>query len=510
MAEVQEKEYIGMTIGPIFDTINLTSSPAALWAASYMFSSLTRFICEVLTEKGVPSKNIVSPYYDKDAKLLNKNDGVGLFHDRIVFCTEGVADVPDMAAVRNNAIDKLCTAFGFAGDDVAYIKEYVKVSWVKYRATNAIDAGAKALDCLELAKSFVFKEEQNPILSLFVNAKEEKDTPIEEQEMVGKNEAVKKLTKSFNNFQLRKGSRNVLKSLEDIVKTGSGFKKFKYYAMVRSDGDNMSQIIRSLKDDGEVTDYSETCLKYCSAVAEAVGEYGGVTIYSGGDDLLAILPCEKDGTTVFDFVSKVNGLFNKNFEKYHKPTSLSFGITIAYYKFPLYEALDASYSLLTGVAKKLKNCMAVNLQKHAGQSEGLIISNAALDDWIKYQKQTAAKAVVNGKKDENDKEENKNEILLSAMHKLEKFKRAFKAAKDKPTIQNLFVNTFDAAAHENNVFVHETLPELFHFLQCLEGYGGSRIYAFNEKGIIKDDAVLIMYYALRILKFFVEKDGGKE
>ena len=38
------KKYIGITIGPIFDTIQDASSPAAMWFTSFLFSDLTRRI----------------------------------------------------------------------------------------------------------------------------------------------------------------------------------------------------------------------------------------------------------------------------------------------------------------------------------------------------------------------------------------------------------------------------------------------------------------------------------
>lgn len=34
---MEKNKYIAVTIGPIFDTVNLASSLSALWAASYMF-----------------------------------------------------------------------------------------------------------------------------------------------------------------------------------------------------------------------------------------------------------------------------------------------------------------------------------------------------------------------------------------------------------------------------------------------------------------------------------------
>ena len=45
------KEYIGITIGPIFDTILDASSPAAMWFTSFLFSDLTRRICDKISKE---------------------------------------------------------------------------------------------------------------------------------------------------------------------------------------------------------------------------------------------------------------------------------------------------------------------------------------------------------------------------------------------------------------------------------------------------------------------------
>ena len=89
-------KYIGITIGPIFETINMAGTPAALWAASYMFSMLSKTVCETLVEKGVAEEDIIAPYYKKGDPLLSKNDGIGLFHDRIVF-RSGNFDITEFA-----------------------------------------------------------------------------------------------------------------------------------------------------------------------------------------------------------------------------------------------------------------------------------------------------------------------------------------------------------------------------------------------------------------------------
>ena len=42
MNENKNNLYVAVTIGPIFDTMSLVSTPAALWVSSYMFSFITK------------------------------------------------------------------------------------------------------------------------------------------------------------------------------------------------------------------------------------------------------------------------------------------------------------------------------------------------------------------------------------------------------------------------------------------------------------------------------------
>ena len=144
-------KYIAVTIGPIFDTINLASSPSALWAASYLFSMLSKNICQTLTENGVAKEEIISPYYDPDDELLNNNDGVGLFHDRIIFRAESFP-IDQFNKIKDEAIDKTLGLFQFKSDDADYFKKYFLVSAVAFESDDPIPDSAKALDCLELAK----------------------------------------------------------------------------------------------------------------------------------------------------------------------------------------------------------------------------------------------------------------------------------------------------------------------------------------------------------------------
>ena len=287
-----------------------------------------------------------------------------------------------------------------------------------------------------------------------------------------------------------------IKDLNTIVKTkkGSALKKHRYYAIVRSDGDNMSQIISSLNGNKEFRDFSKDCLTYCSNIADEVAKFGGVTIYSGGDDLLAILPCEsEDGKTPFEFIKKANEIFNAQFQSYNKPTSLSFGISMCHKKFPLYEALDDSAHLLFDVAKdkKYKNCSVV-------QSEGLLIPNSALNEFL------SLKNEIVSLDSSEEKEEKKERIILSSIHKLSLFEHLLKAAdNDLEAISLLFMNIFDSGEQKTE-FLHKTLPVFYHKLKTSTG-----ILALTDDGI-QSDPVTTIVYTLRVLKFFNEKAGEEK
>lgn len=489
---MDKKKYIGITIGPIFDTMNLTSSPVALWASSYMFSLLSRSLCEVLTENSeycVKEEDIISPYYSKEEELFAQKDGVGLFHDRVVFATNGFDIKTQFIPVRDEAVSRVAQAMGI---DFEELKKYVMVSAVEFESDEPLLDSGKILDCVELAKPFVEKEKINPILALFSGDEKSKNSMLKD---------IPAIT-ALSQFQLKSGEVGRFKSIDEIVKTGEEFKKYKYYAIVRSDADNMGKVISSLKDDGSIREFSRHCLMYCSEIAKVVKEYDGVTIYSGGDDLLAIMPCEsRNNGTIFEFLVSANKTFEKYFgEKsefrervnFEQIPSLSFGVTIAFKHFPLYEALSDSANLLFGVAKKdKKNRVAIRIQKHSGQSEGLVISNNELEyvcDMLSY--------IVDRKNSKNTDDK----VFLSALHKIALFENAIDSVQNASQTDNLFKNIFDGSEHTNNEFLLKKLPELLEKLR-----NDSMICSLNESGIVYGKFSLTMQYILRIFKFFVEK-----
>lgn len=592
---MSEKEiFAAVTIGPILDTINLASSPSALWAASYMMSTLSKNICKKLVESGVDKNDIISPYYDPDDELLKRNDGVGLFHDRVIYklpekyCKEDVFK-EHFKAVRENAIIETIGYFGFEEEMYnSYFKDYFLVSAVLLNDThNPIMDSGKMLDCLELSKRFVSSSKSDPILSFF-NSEETEGS---------RNDAIRRRVvdkMEIYNWQLLNANRDKIRSLGDIANafahSDEALKKNKYYAVVRSDGDRISKIIEKL-DAKKIRAFSRVCLQYCSDIANKVKtEYGGIAVYAGGDDLLAIMPVENHNKkTVFDFAEEANKLFtesfskNKDFKRVYagndeklmeeydslcRELSLSFGIFVSYYKFPLYEALEQSARLLFGVAKSVRNCAAVRFQKHAGQSEGLLIPNSDMPELKEFLKKCVEKKASsdNEKKKSDDKKkssgneetmsgsenaasgneettsDNKKEssdnekktllddkVILSALHKIELFGSMFNHAEG-DSLKNLFENTFDAYSQQTNVFLQTTLYEYFRQLKedsniLILSDDGDKKDKENEKHEKSDtsdsaektedkasakDYAKTLNYILRIVKFFIEKAGERE
>ncbi len=79
-------------------------------------------------------------------------------------------------------------------------------------------------------------------------------------------------------------------------------------------------------------------------VGSIIEKHKGLLVYSGGDDVLALLPAEK----ALDAAREINDVFGKDFDKVGdrnvmllgNGSTMSAGIVFAHYKYPLYDALE--------------------------------------------------------------------------------------------------------------------------------------------------------------------------
>lgn len=432
------KTTIGITIGPIYDTISNATKPAGVWFASYFFSNLTELLCNKIVST-FQNADIISPNYENgsqnstenrnfiEKRLEEKTSGIGKYHDRIFFTTDDFCEDKLNELIREAKRESSSFFVPELDDDVHknFLDSYLQIHYIVDSIDemgdekNCILGLSSYLDALELMKTFPADSKNNPFEDLFFNSAANKNI---------------KGTKLFNtvsliNNQLLKPSNSQendinIKSVEDIAacihyenanvikeaEKRESLKRFTYYAVVQADADNMTTFLKNIENEkneieslknlssiekinAKIKEFSERCLRYDEEAAKIIGEMGGMTIYAGGDDLLFFAPVINKGKTIFEICNEIQTVFHnkmlgivqgeedKNvkegdgyFDLKTIPT-ISFGISIHHVKQPLSDALKSAYELLMKAKTKEKNKIAVKLQKHSGATYSFEISN---------------------------------------------------------------------------------------------------------------------------------------
>lgn len=358
-------KYIAMTIGPITGTMMLGRKTSEIWGASYLFSSFMKAVIKKLKAKeGV---EFLIPYVDDESLFETKDDGIGMFHDRFILKSSVVTmqDVHTLVEEEKVIFGKMIAESIKRREDKVveffknYLQTYLFSSSREY--SNPVLEISSLLDDMELHTP-VFQSDEDYI-RLFLN----RDTLLHS-------------TMIHNSF----GRKNIsFDSIEAIsaqeknsdLSNSSEFKNAsKYIAIIHADGDNLGAYI---KDHKNVADVSKNLFNFDKESVKIIKEFGGIALFVGGDDLLIFAPViNKEKQTVFDLVDSLSVAYAQSLSS--DKTTLSFGISITYYKYPLYEALAASRDTLFNNAKGYagKNAVAVSVQKHSGQSFEFTIGKA--------------------------------------------------------------------------------------------------------------------------------------
>ena len=493
------EKYTAVTLGPIYDTFNLTSTPGGTWCASYIFSWLAKEMITQMRQNGnIEQKCFIAPVFDeKDGKIFIPGGqevaarGVGLFFDHII--VKGNC-MKEAKAARSAAINQLAGMIAAAiggkstAEDVEkwltkYLRIYIVVKDVP-KGEGVIAAFGDTLAALEYEPHYCPVDSGNPLLTLF-----EGDTPDNANQYLKKF----KLVKSLESLQSSQGigwmlysadEKKQIRDIESIAdpsgKENKNWKTEEYYCILNSDGDSMGKLFKSCATDEEAKNLSKKSFQYCVQSAEMILEYGGVPLYAGGDDLLAILPVmgkepdnKENEISVFALVNRLNAKFNKAFADERKANpgkpSLSVGLSIQHIKSPLYEALNRAFSLLHEAKNSSgsKNGLCVDLQKHSGQSFRYsvrgISDNSDLLETLEKMIADARNAKTDSKKEkktEEDSSEKKKEdvkiFLSSAGFVMETYSALFLSAINQyiahgctgAYIANFFRNMFDNDAQE--------------------------------------------------------------
>lgn len=381
-------KYTAINIGPVVPTISMGRKPREIWAASFMFSFLMECII-----KQLPQDSIISPAtLETDEKETDEKLGIGLYPDRIF--VKGDFNV-------NNVVDKALEEYkNVTGIDGSYVN-------VMHVTIDGDDSSNDAktikrlnqlLDCTELYNRPVSDGARNEVLKLI---QKKTGSPLFKQAFKSENSdkfeipylaeiATKRLEGLNKNAWTRLRDKYKCKDLnndgdEDLFyqELKNDFKKiynedffsfYKYICIVQADGDNMGKIVSSISADN-VKNVSKALLDYGKQACEKIKEYGGLPIYAGGDDLLFIAPVQGNNNHILGLIDDIDKLYADvvdksidNFRPDNLHTYLSYGLSISYYKYPLYEAFKDAFELLFYKAKKLKDKNAVSwcLRKHSG------------------------------------------------------------------------------------------------------------------------------------------------
>ena len=359
-------KYTAINIGPIIATLGMARKPRELWAASFLFSHLMRCIYAEVKEANMV---IISP-----AKPEEDIHKVGIYPDRIFI--KGDMDAKKVVS------DAMCRFYidlnGTNPDkgknpDLSYFN-IMSASCEADKESVAIALLNQQLDILELCN---YATDGDAAQTIYNIISEKKNSPLFD---LADGKFIKKI-KTIEEIA------NAQREENPKIKEKS---HHRYFCVVQADGDNVGKTV-SHKDlnDGEVLNISSELVKFGLSATLLIEDFGGLPIYAGGDDLLFIAPViGKDGSHIFKLLDSIENIAFKGVQKAvgdlglkddagnEIRASLSFGVSISYYKYPLYEALESARNLLFGKAKNIqqKKAIAWSFRKHSGGNFDAVFS----------------------------------------------------------------------------------------------------------------------------------------
>ena len=389
-------KYSAINIGPILKTFGLARKPREMWSASYLFSYLMKEIISKLPQKD----DIISPETIDKIGLVNKSDGkplgIGLYPDRLY--VKGVIDFKTIQSALDKVASKLkldanyfnvmLTSGDYNGDADAIKGLNTKLDYMELFNVAPVETAT------ERVRNLIMKTYDSP---LFIDALDDKEFPIDSLGEISAIWFKERYPKQWENFKgaIRNKDSKIAEKAFGILPQKELRSYHKYVCIVQADGDNMGAAVTNSKlPEGEVKKISTKLLKFGQNAAKAIYDFGGMPIYAGGDDLLFIAPVigknDKSILWLLDYLNvesfkevkeaiKTLGLTFEEGDKEGQQIipSLSFGVSVSYYKYPLYEAHEAAVNLLFNEAKHIdgKNAIVLDLRKHSGGTLGIRLSS---------------------------------------------------------------------------------------------------------------------------------------
>lgn len=513
-------KYIGLTIGPIIKTLHMAKKTRETWAASYLFSFLMKTIIAQLAEKGIAKENILIPNTEAIEGTGN-NISAGLFPDRLIFrAREGdfkkVIQAADaaMQIIAAGIANKIKAPENNVRQD---LDQYLQIYFLEKDLepdANPILQLSPFLDAIERHSKYIYHDE-NQFLARFLKLKKEDflsqaaglgrfESLIEiaTRELKAVNQETYKdiIDKYIFNDGQDDDETSIIRAFKDNELLKKEFKIYhKYIAIVQADGDNIGNTIKKYGDQtGALQSFSRDLTAFARKAVLLIRDYGGAPVYAGGDDLLFFAPIIKrvndqnghiSSKNIFDLIADLDTAFKT---KFNEDATLSYGISITYYKYPMNEALDQARSLLFEKAKayKGKNAAAFKILKHSGRSFETVFHKQS-DIYSLFKRMLSQYST--------------NKLYLnSIVHSLQTYrgilKELFENVNDQAVerVNHFFANSFNEPVHDDHRPYINDAAELVY-----------NVYQATPSTMNDEQKFQAVYAILRTLHFFSQDDNER-
>lgn len=512
-------KYTAITIGPIGKTLAKARSVKSFWTASYLFSWIMRKLLEKLPKENF---EILSPYRAGKDVLGEISKKVGLFPDRLF--AKGELEEKEFKRIKREIFGELAekfkNAFQDEKDDIARKidmesdqKRKRELEEIKSRYSNAASKGEDIRKYLEnyLSISCITVE-----LSSDCSILEQLNKYLDTQELFNKastqteEDYMEMFIEAPNNPFLKAYSQDrAFPSTSEIAVSGweqnppkdangevdyskltskTGFRNcYKYLAVIKADGDGFGTYIKELKVDeekeikengekeNELTRFTKSFFEFSVEVAnELIQKTKAIPVYIGGDDLFLFAPVlegnvEKD---VFNLIKEIDDLFIQ--KEIGEGLSMSYGVSIFYYKSPMSEAIDIADSMLRKAKEekeekekeKKKDTVAISIQKHSGQKIEFLLPCKHSTDKCKQETGLYKKAteLIRAFKEDDS-------MLNSLIYWIEDMYETIftdEVTLYQERINAVFDNFFDEEIHKENEVFFDLLKKFIHSMHHSE------------------------------------------
>ncbi|WP_249158430.1 type III-B CRISPR-associated protein Cas10/Cmr2 [Porphyromonas gingivalis] len=517
--EIKNKVYTAITIGPIGKTLAKARSVKSFWTASYLFSWIMRELLKKLPEENF---EVLSPHRDGKDVPEETSKKVGLFPDRLF--AKGELEEEKLQEIKGKIFielaEKFKNAFQDEKDDIARKidtesdqKRKRELEEIKSRYSNAASKGEDIRKYLEnyLSISSITVE-----LSSDCSILEQLNKYLDTQELFNKastqteEDYMEMFIEAPNNPFLKAYSQDrAFPSTSEIAVSGweqnppkdangevdyskltskTGFRNcYKYLAVIKADGDGFGTYIKELKVDeekeikengekeNELTRFTKSFFEFSVEVAnELIQKTKAIPVYIGGDDLFLFAPVlegnvEKD---VFNLIKEIDDLFIQ--KEIGEGLSMSYGVSIFYYKSPMSEAIDIADSMLRKAKEekeekekeKKKDTVAISIQKHSGQKIEFLLPCKHSTDKCKQETGLYKKAteLIRAFKEDDS-------MLNSLIYWIEDMYETIftdEVTLYQERINAVFDNFFDEEIHKENEVFFDLLKKFIHSMHHSE------------------------------------------